>query len=308
MSYKRTIWQSVSVVLFFLLTIVSCKPGVPREYLQPDELTDILYDYHLADGIVSTVQSDDTIALRTYYASILRKHGVSQADFDSTLVYYTRHTQLLDDVYKTLADRIDAESVSEGGSSGSDVVLTSADTTNVWRESRSFVLTPYTSVNSRNFEIKADTSFHKGDKFVLDFDAQFIYQDGMRDASMVLAVTYENDSVEFSTNSVMSSTHYHLQIDNTGGLGIKSVQGLWILNKDFSVGDTSSSTLKILVVSNVRLIKMRKQQTANKIAPQDIDTLQEGTSPTPKTSPVQKPDSSVKVLSGERRFLESRHK
>ena len=33
-----------------LLFMVSCRPSVPSEYIQPSRLENILYDLHIADG------------------------------------------------------------------------------------------------------------------------------------------------------------------------------------------------------------------------------------------------------------------
>ena len=43
------------LVLFMTVVLSGCKPGIPGRYLQPDEMADILYDYHLAEGIVPTI-------------------------------------------------------------------------------------------------------------------------------------------------------------------------------------------------------------------------------------------------------------
>ena len=34
--------------LLVLMLVVACKPTVPSEYIQPGDMEDILYDYHLA--------------------------------------------------------------------------------------------------------------------------------------------------------------------------------------------------------------------------------------------------------------------
>lgn len=253
------------VVIGVVLSFMGCKPGIPGKYLQPDEMADILYDYHVADGMVSTGRDYDTLALRTFRASILKKHDVSEADFDSSMVYYTRHTQLLKDVYTKLADRLNSEAVALGGaSSGMSDGFSSSDTTDIWRLSQSFVLSPYAATNRLSFEVAADTAFHEGDRIILDFDAQFIYQDGMRDAQAVLAVTYDNDSTEVYSNGVMSTSHYQLQINNTGRLRIKSVRGFWLLSDGSSTSAApSSTTLKLLIVNNVRLIRMHTAAPAN---------------------------------------------
>ena len=118
------------------------------------------------------------------------------------------------------------------------------------------ILSPYSAFNRKTFEVKADTSYHEGDKIMLDFDTKFIYQDGVRDGSAVLAVTYSNDSVEVVSNSLMSSTHYHLQINNTGRLKIKNIKGFWLHNNTQNQNLTSKTTLKMLLITNIKLIRM----------------------------------------------------
>lgn len=254
------------VLIIAVLSLVGCKPGIPGKYLQPDEMADILYDYHLAEGITDCNQNGrDSVALRAFRTSILNHHGVTEAEFDSSMVYYTRHTQLLEDVYKKLADRFNGESVALGGeSAGMDGSFASSDTANVWRQASAFVLSPYAATNRLTFELKADTAWHAGDRLMLDFDANFIYQDGMRDASVVLAVTYDNDSTEYVSNNVMSTSHYHMQVNNTGYLHIKSVSGFFLLSSGSQQFAQSTTTLKMLVVSNIRLVRMHTAKPEDK--------------------------------------------
>lgn len=265
----------VSWIIALLLAIVmfSCKPSMPDKYLKPSEMADILFDYHLAEGMQNVLQNNDSIAMRAYELSILNKYGVSKADFDSSLVYYTRHTAMLEKVYDDVVDRLNRESSLYGGAQIglNGEFVNSADTTNVWQSSPSCILSPYAGVNRLSFEIKADSSYHEGDKLMFDFDTQFIYQDGMRDALAVLAVTYANDSVEVVNSTVSSSAHFHLQINNTGRLKIKSVRGFLLHNNISPFGSsTSRTTIRLLVVTNIRLIRMHTKAEA---LPQKTDSV-----------------------------------
>ena len=264
-SYCRLRWLAACLVLFITVVLTGCKPGIPGRYLQMDEMVDILYDYHVADGMVQTnFDSPDSVAMRAYRISILKNHGVTQADFDSSMIYYTRHTRLLQKVYDKITDRLDREAVERGGQAGFTNLTENADTTNVWKRSTAFVLSPYLATNRMSFEIKADSSYHEGDRMVLDFDAQFLYQDGMRDALVVLAITYANDSVEYVNNSISTSSHYHMQIMNEGRLAIKSVRGFWMLSSDRAMPTSSATTFKLFIVSNVRLVKMHVTEPVKK--------------------------------------------
>lgn len=263
--YCRLRLLAACLVLFMTVVLTGCKPGIPGRYLQMDEMVDILYDYHVADGMVQTnFDSPDSVAMRAYRISILKNHGVTLADFDSSMVYYTRHTRLLQKVYDKIADRLDREAVERGGQAGFTDLTENADTTNVWKRSTAFVLSPYLATNRMSFEIKADSSYHEGDRMVLDFDAQFLYQDGMRDALVVLAITYANDSVEYVNNSISTSSHYHMQIMNEGRLAIKSVRGFWMLSSDRAMPTSSATTFKLFIVSNVRLVKMHVTEPVKK--------------------------------------------
>lgn len=259
-------------VFCMIVLLGSCKPGVPNKYIQPSEMANILYEYHLADAVVNASQGTDSIAMRAYQANILEKYKVTQSDFDSSMVYYSRHTNLLEDVYKQLSGKIESESMALGinGGSGYGQLSLSGDTANVWKYDRTFVLSPHDATNSFVYEIKADTSYYAGDALALDFDAQFLYQDGIRSAVAVMAVYFEDDSVAVATSQMSSSSHYHLQISNEGHLKIKGIKGFWLLNEEKSIG--SATTLKIMIASNIRLIRMHKAEEPSSL-PNDTTTV-----------------------------------
>lgn len=91
----------------------SCKPSLPSDVLSEGKMEEILYDYHLTQAAAETerLSSSDMYA---YRLAVLRKHEVTQAQFDSSMVYYTRHTELLQKVYENLYDRLNKEAVSLG--------------------------------------------------------------------------------------------------------------------------------------------------------------------------------------------------
>lgn len=101
--------KNVLVWLFVLpLLFIGCRP---RNVLSVQRMTDVLYDLHRADGLLSVYgyewQLDTTMA--KYYSAVLEKHGVTQAQFDSSLVWYTDHPQTFDKIYPHIIRRLEAE-------------------------------------------------------------------------------------------------------------------------------------------------------------------------------------------------------
>ncbi|MQN12872.1 DUF4296 domain-containing protein [Prevotella copri] len=252
-------------VMALLFCVSSCKPSLPGGVLSKGKMTDILYDYHLALAMAHMDDNGDKGQSLAYREAVLRKHDVTSAEFDSSMVYYMRHTELLEDVYKDLTDRYNNEITAMGGSAkeGGEFANLSAtgDTANVWNLATSMVFMPVKPFNSTSFDIKVDSTFHKGDRLMLDFDAQFIYQDGMRNGVAMLAVQFGNDSIAQRTIMIQSTQHYSVELSDADSLGIKSVKGYFMLmNDDNGTGVSSQTTLKLMFLEHIKLIRMHPQK------------------------------------------------
>ena len=252
-------------VMALLFSVSSCKPSLPGGVLSKGKMTDILYDYHLALAMAHMDDNGDKGQSLAYREAVLRKHDVTSAEFDSSMVYYMRHTELLEDVYKDLTDRYNNEITAMGGnaSAGGEFANLSAtgDTANVWNLATSMVFMPVKPFNSTSFDIKVDSTFHKGDRLMLDFDAQFIYQDGMRNGVAMLAVQFGNDSIAQRTIMIQSTQHYSVELSDDDSLGIKSVKGYFMLmNGDNGTGVSSQTTLKLMFLEHIKLIRMHPQK------------------------------------------------
>lgn len=103
-------------VMALLFCVSSCKPSLPGGVLSKGKMADILYDYHLALAMAHMDDNGDKGQSLAYREAVLRKHDVTSAEFDSSMVYYMRHTELLEDVYKDLTDRYNNEITAMGGS------------------------------------------------------------------------------------------------------------------------------------------------------------------------------------------------
>lgn len=284
-------------VMALLFCISSCKPSLPSGVLSKGKMTDILYDYHLALAMAHMDDNGDKGQSLAYREAVLRKHDVTSAEFDSSMVYYMRHTELLEDVYKDLTDRYNNEITAMGGSAkeGGEFANLSAtgDTANVWNLAASMVFMPVKPFNSTSFNIKVDSTFHKGDRLMLDFDAQFIYQDGMRNGVAMLAVQFGNDSIAQRTIMIQSTQHYSVELSDADSLGIKSVKGYFMLmNDDNGTGVSSQTTLKLMFLEHIKLIRMHPQKPVAALA---------GSSPSASSDSLRKDSaSSSSSSSGEK--------
>ena len=208
--------------LVFLLTATlilfsACKPTVPAQYLQPDEMENLMYDYYVSQGMSNSRVGSTEYEHRYNLESVLRKYNLTSAEFDSSLVYYYNHMEQMNMIYTNIQKRLSEEALELGTSAGEveryTIQSTSGDTTDVWEGRRQLMLLPVPPYHVTHFTQKADTSFHKGDSFLLTFGSTFMVQSGSRNATAYLAVTYENDSVMSATTTINGIGGTKLRLD-----------------------------------------------------------------------------------------------
>ena len=94
------------IVILFLVFLVACSPKVPREYIQPDDMEDILYDYFVSQGIVKEEGLDNTDYRRElYFETVLKKYDLTRAEFDSSLVYYYTRSDRFVKIWKNVQEK-----------------------------------------------------------------------------------------------------------------------------------------------------------------------------------------------------------
>lgn len=98
-------------IVFLLFVIgmgVSCRP---RGVLSAGKMEQVLVALHKTDGVVYAKDfqyGHDAEVVRLYQAA-LDELGVTQAQFDSSLVWYTDHPQIFNKMYPKVVAQLEAE-------------------------------------------------------------------------------------------------------------------------------------------------------------------------------------------------------
>lgn len=95
----------IVLLVVWSLSGVSCRP---REVLSSRQMEDVLVDLHTADGVIyaADIMYGHEDALKKYYEMVLEKHGLTQAQFDSSLVWYTNNPQIFNKIYPRVIERL----------------------------------------------------------------------------------------------------------------------------------------------------------------------------------------------------------
>ena len=248
--------------------MVSCKPSVPSEYIQPDDMEDLIYDYHVAQGIAMQQDGSQDYNRRLNFELVLKKHGLTQAQFDSSLVYYYTRADRFQEIYKHVQERLNNEAekygaaVSEGPIKAASL---SGDTADVWKGNRALMLLNDRPYHLYQFAQKADTAYRAGDSFMLSMNTTWLMQQGNRQATVYLAITYANDSTVKQYSTVSSSGNTTLRIPSCKAR-VTEIKGFLMCGMRPSTDDTNS--LCVLFVNNIQLFRFHNKIIEQPVMPQ----------------------------------------
>ena len=91
-----------------LLVFSGCRP---RGILSSGEMREVLVDLHKTDAMIQMagLSMYDREGKSVYYAQVLQRHGITQAQFDSSVVWYTAHPYLFNKIYPKVMADLEAE-------------------------------------------------------------------------------------------------------------------------------------------------------------------------------------------------------
>ena len=251
----------IVIILSVLLSLVACTPSVPEQYIQPDEMEDILVDYHIAKAIVqeNTDYSDRDYNQMIYMTAVLQKYGYTMENFDSSMAYYYKRADYFQNIYKRAATRLEGKALVLGASEGEMNMYASldadGDTADIWKESRQLALLTVPPYNKWSFEMECDSTFKQGDSFLFQFMSDFMFQDGTKDGILYLAITYENDTTIARNIHFSMSGLTQLRFPENNESSIMKIRGFVYLNED----KERTTTLRLLFLNNIQLIRFHKQ-------------------------------------------------
>lgn len=245
-----------------LAGLVGCGKRIPSDVIQPQAMEDLLYDYHLASTLGTSLPYQEQYKKEAYLAYVFQKHGVTQAEFDSSMVWYTRNGVELAELYKRLDERFqrDEERMKAQVAQRDNQidVSVSGDTVDIWQDRTLYWLSASTLSNRLSFDLKADTTFRPKDALSLTADFRFVPQTSpVRQARVVmgLRLLYDNDSIDGCTRIVTASGPQQLFLRPDSAWQLKSVSGFVYYSQPEEVPERGS-----VLVNDLHLMRYRQQE------------------------------------------------
>ncbi|KAA6328144.1 hypothetical protein EZS27_022931 [termite gut metagenome] len=223
--------------LIFILLISGCKEKHPEEVLSETQMEKLLYDYHLAKAVSEDLPYNDNYKKQLYIDYVFQKHKITEAVFDSSMVWYTRHTEVLAKIYEKINKRFknQQEEIDRLISlhNGKSKISLTGDSVDVWTGQRVSFLTGYPLNNKITFLFPSDKNFEKRDSLLWQAHYRFFDSkpaDSAMLAVMSMQVVYDNDSVVSMVKKVLTSGKESIGL-KSDTLNIKEIRGFIYFSK-----------------------------------------------------------------------------
>ncbi|MBR4160618.1 MAG: DUF4296 domain-containing protein [Bacteroidaceae bacterium] len=245
----------------FLLLTFACTPNRPSYVLSEDQLEDVLIDYQLALAMAE-VQSGDMQENRYVLTqSVLKKHGLTEADLDTSLLYWCRHSEKMVKICDRVTERItymaETQGVERQEKNPYSFLTNEGDTANVWNFREGVVLIPNIVDNIYSFSIDADSTYRPGDNFLWAFKTQFLSSDNDNEAYALFSVQFENDSIVGTSLRISSNKQVEIRLNcpvKYQATPIRSINGtIYIPIRDSGFGVFSAGKFVLVRYHNLSL-------------------------------------------------------
>lgn len=197
-----------------LTLLASCKK-MPSDVIKEGKMAELLADLHTAGAVIeinaSTWRDDSSrMALRQ---AIFMRHNVTEAQVDSSLMWYGHNLQDYLKVYdKTLA--IIDKRMEEAERAGGKAVKTSkkavldGDSVNIWQGPEAIRISPANPSEFISFAYTSDRNWERGDRFTLSLTPVATRSP----IEMAIVAQYNDGIAEYITHSQVSDTRQSLSL------------------------------------------------------------------------------------------------
>ncbi len=185
--------------------VIGCTK-LPDGVLDKKEMAALLADIHKGESVVEMqrgVYSGDSMK-KVVKQSILLKHGVTQAQLDTSFVWYGNHIEDYLSIYEDVIKQLEEEQKTVKGSKNQSPVFSEGDSIDIWPLSRTYKLSDSNILQNINFAMERDSTWKNGDNYILQFKLVNNRQQVPQARAVIYAV-YADGRVEFRPSSTLNN-------------------------------------------------------------------------------------------------------
>ena len=252
-----------SVVLLLGILAVACSK-VPDGLLSEKKMQAVQVDMQLAEAMINLNSKEfpDNAHKEALFQSIFRKHGITQAEYDSSLVWYGRNLDIYMKVYDRVLNELNSRQKALGDVQASAAPVSKQDSVDIWPRRTSLRLEPGALFNGVTFDVKPETNYSSGSSFVLGMNVWGLNKD-MAYKPEVRISADQGDTIVTVNDKILRDGYHETTLKTVPTKQIKRVYGyIFMNNADSSYYKVYLDSLNLMKYNYGRLTDMPKDSVA----------------------------------------------
>ncbi len=213
-----------------LCVLAACSP-VPEGILSQKEMRTVLADMEIAEAIIGADQGiyrDDAKKL-ALYESVFKKHHITQAEYDSSLVWYAQNLDIYMRVYNLAGKDIEDRLRDLGDVERTQIDTQKNDSVDIWSRRNHLTFSPNASFNGTTFNIEPKASYPPGSTFKLGMNVWGMPRQAVHKPQIRICVDQGDTTV--AVNDQITRDGYHeTALKSIATKRIRRVYGFIYLN------------------------------------------------------------------------------
>lgn len=252
-------------VLLLGSLLVACSK-TPEGVLSEKQMQAVQVDMQLAEAFIGMNNKDfpDNAHKEALYKSVFRKHGITEALYDSSLVWYGQNLDIYMAVYDRILADLDKQQKALGDVQATASPVTKQDSIDIWPRRTSLELMPDALFNGVTFSIQPESPYSSGSSFVLGMNVWGMNANMQYQPEIRLSAD-QGDTIVTVFNKIRRDGYQETILKSVPTKQVKRVYGYIFLN------NADSTSYRKIYLDDINLMKYnygRLAETPNDSVPQ----------------------------------------
>lgn len=240
----------IYAILVLICVAASCN-RVPKHIISEKKMRSVLYDMQIAEAIVETDNDSykTSDARQTVYDAVFAKHDITQAEYDSSLIWYGKHMDIYMRIYEMVLKDVNNNIALMGDIKPNPLSgeVSAKDSIDVWIYNRYHTFRAEQGIlNMLTFDISPQSPYSSGSSYVFGFSVWGISD--MKYKPRIHLNALQADTIISVSNEITKDGYYETVLRTVATKQVKRVYGYIMIQ------DTAASYNRIYM-DDIKLMK-----------------------------------------------------
>ena len=221
------------VYLIIALSVLAACSHDPDYVIGEKDMVDLLVDVHKAEAVIESNynQYSSKADKKKLREAVFLKHGITQEQFDTNLVWYGHHIEDYMKIYEQVVERLKAENEEAKkllAEDNSQTMSQPGDSVDVWKQRRAHVFDTRQASNLLTFDIAPDENFRTRDYFELRFKVLLLPKLSVK-PQVYLAARHINHDIVYNQLDIDREGWHSLPLQTDSAMALSRINGYIVL-------------------------------------------------------------------------------